>query len=214
MKKLNKKRSVKIVENALTVIPFLLVLAILSRTIPDGTIRLNIGDSGIGEKAVALTFDDGPSGYTEELLDGLAQYNAKATFFVVGKTAQKMPEVVKRAHEEGHLIGNHTYSHLDFYKSSLSEIKKDIGKGAKVIQDITGEKPLFLRAAPEEAQGAPRRMGKEMQIKPEKRRAAGGVIPVQDYDFLYKAGVAAIFGPGTRIPYSAIKMMEILNSAE
>ena len=43
---------------------------------------------------------------------------------------------------------------------------------------------------------------------------AGGVIPVQDYDFLYKAGVAAIFGPGTRIPYSAIKMMEILNSAE
>ena len=43
---------------------------------------------------------------------------------------------------------------------------------------------------------------------------AGGVIPAQDYDFLYKAGVAAIFGPGTRIPYSAIKMLEILNAAE
>ena len=43
---------------------------------------------------------------------------------------------------------------------------------------------------------------------------AGGVIPAQDYDFLYKAGVAAIFGPGTRIPYSAIKMLEILNEAE
>lgn len=146
MKKLNKKRSVRIVENALTIIPFLLVLTILSRTIPDGTIRLNIGESGIGEKAVALTFDDGPSNYTEELLDGLAEYNAKATFFVVGKTAEKKPEVVKRAHEEGHLIGNHTYSHIDFFKSSLSEIEEDIGKGAKVIQDITGEKPLFLRA--------------------------------------------------------------------
>ena len=43
---------------------------------------------------------------------------------------------------------------------------------------------------------------------------AGGVIPAQDYDFLYKAGVAAIFGPGTRIPYAAIKMLEILNQAE
>ena len=43
---------------------------------------------------------------------------------------------------------------------------------------------------------------------------AGGVIPAQDYDFLYKAGVAAIFGPGTRIPFSAIKMLEILNAAE
>ena len=43
---------------------------------------------------------------------------------------------------------------------------------------------------------------------------AGGVIPAQDYDFLYKAGVAAIFGPGTRIPASAIKMLEILNAAE
>ena len=42
---------------------------------------------------------------------------------------------------------------------------------------------------------------------------AGGVIPAQDYDFLYKAGVAAIFGPGTRIPASAIKMLEILNES-
>ena len=43
---------------------------------------------------------------------------------------------------------------------------------------------------------------------------AGGVIPAQDYDFLYKAGVAAIFGPGTSIPYAAIKILEILNQAE
>lgn len=146
MKKLRMKKNYRIAEQILVVIPFLLILTILSRTIPDGTIRLNIGESGIGEKAIALTFDDGPSDYTEELLDGLQMYDAKATFFVVGKTAEKNPEIVKRAHEDGHLIGNHTYSHIDFYKSTLEEIEEDINKGAEVIKEITGKKPLFLRA--------------------------------------------------------------------
>ncbi len=146
MKKVHKKKLVKIAENILIIIPFLIVLAILSRTIPDGTIRLNIGESGIGEKAIALTFDDGPSDFTEELLDGLQLYDAKATFFVMGSKAEKNPEIVKRSHEEGHLIGNHTYSHVDFYKSSLTDIEEDIAKGATVIEEITGEKPLFLRA--------------------------------------------------------------------
>ena len=146
MKKLRMKKNFRIAEQILVIVPFLIILALLSRTIPDGTIRLNLGASGIGEKAIAFTFDDGPSDYTEELLDGLGMYNAKATFFVVGKTAEKRPEIVKRAHEEGHLIGNHTYSHIDFYKSSLSEIKEDIKKGEEVIKDIIGKKPLFLRA--------------------------------------------------------------------
>ena len=85
------KKNYRIAEQILVIIPFILILTILSRTIPDGTIRLNIGESGIGEKAIALTFDDGPSDYTEELLDGLQMYDAKATFFVVGKTAEKSP---------------------------------------------------------------------------------------------------------------------------
>ena len=140
------KKKYRIAEQILVMIPFVLILTILSRTIPDGTIRLNIGESGIGEKAIALTFDDGPSDYTEELLDGLQMYDAKATFFVIGKTAEKNPEMVQRAHEDGHLIGNHTYSHIDFYKSSLTEIQENINKGADVIKAITGEKPLFLRA--------------------------------------------------------------------
>ncbi len=145
MKKIRMKKNYRIAEQILVIIPFLLILTILSRTVPDGTIRLNIGESGIGEKAIALTFDDGPSDYTVELLDGLEMYDAKVTFFVVGKTAEKRPEIVERAHEDGHLIGNHTYSHIDFYKSSLSEIEEDINKGADVIKEITGKKPLFLR---------------------------------------------------------------------
>ncbi len=146
MRKSHKKNNLQIAENILIIIPFLIILAILSRTIPDGTLRLNIGESRIGEKAIALTFDDGPSGYTEELLDGLGLYNAKVSFFVVGKQAEKKPEIVQRAYDEGHLIGNHTYNHIDFYKSSLSEIKADIDKSSDVIESITGEEPLFLRA--------------------------------------------------------------------
>lgn len=146
MKKLRMKKNYRIAEQILVIIPFLLVLTIISRTIPDGVIRLNIGQSGISEKAIALTFDDGPSGFTEELLDGLEMYDAKVTFFVIGSQAEKKPEIVKRAYEAGHLIGNHTYSHIDFYKTSLSEIKDDIVKSSAVIESITGVKPLFVRA--------------------------------------------------------------------
>ena len=146
MKETKKKRTNKIVEDILIIIPFILVLCILSRCIPDGTIRLNIGESGIGEKAIALTFDDGPSDYTEMLLDGLDEYKARATFFVIGSKAEKNPEIVLRAHSDGHLIGNHTYSHIDFYKSSLEDVKNNITKGADVIESITDVRPIFLRA--------------------------------------------------------------------
>lgn len=146
MKKTNKRTINKFIENILIVIPIVLILCIISRSIPDGTIRLNIGESGIGEKAIALTFDDGPSDFTEELLNGLQEYEASVTFFVIGSKAEKNPDIVERAYMEGHLIGNHTYSHIDFYKASLSDIREDINKGAEVIETITGEKPLFLRA--------------------------------------------------------------------
>ena len=146
MKKENKKRMNKMLEDILIIIPFVLILCILSRCLPDGTIRLNIGESGISEKAIALTFDDGPSDYTEMLLDGLDEYGARATFFVIGSKAEKNPEIVLRAHNDGHLIGNHTYSHIDFYKSSLEDIRNDINKGADVIEAITEVRPIFLRA--------------------------------------------------------------------
>lgn len=146
MKKKNSKRKFKIAENILIFVPFIIILALLSRCIPAGTTRLNLGTSGVGEKAIALTFDDGPGEYTEELLDGLARYEVKATFFVIGSKAEKNPEIVARAYDDGHLIGNHTYNHIDFYESSLEEIEENIEKGATVIEEITGEKPLFLRA--------------------------------------------------------------------
>ena len=64
-------------------------------------------------KKIALTFDDGPHPvYTKILLDGLAERGAKASFFVTGENAEKYPELILRMQKEGHLIGNHTYSHI------------------------------------------------------------------------------------------------------
>ena len=65
-------------------------------------------------KKIALTFDDGPHKiYTEKLLDGLAERNVKATFFLLGTNIEGKEDIVKRIAEEGHLIGNHTYYHVD-----------------------------------------------------------------------------------------------------
>lgn len=58
---------------------------------------------------VALTFDDGPSGYTPQLLDMLQEYGAKATFFMVGEGSQAYPDTIRRMRSEGHQVGSHTY---------------------------------------------------------------------------------------------------------
>src|SRR5699024_2159985 len=63
------------------------------------------------EKQVFLTFDDGPSNITNEVLDVLKKYNIKATFFVLGSNVDLKPEITKRAYEEGHYIANHGYTH-------------------------------------------------------------------------------------------------------
>ena len=65
-----------------------------------------------GNKKIALTFDDGPHPYyTEQLLKGLRERGVKATFFITGKNVETYPEIVKEIYDDGHLIGNHTYSH-------------------------------------------------------------------------------------------------------
>ena len=71
------------------------------------------------EKVIALTFDDGPDeDFTPQVLDILKKYNVKATFFVVGEKVEWNPEIVKREYEEGHEIGNHTFTHINICKSS------------------------------------------------------------------------------------------------
>lgn len=101
----------------------------------------NINDLVKGKEKIAyLTFDDGPSLVTPKILDILSKENVKASFFVIGKSVEAHPEIVKRAYDEGHYIANHTYSHNNsiLYKSSESfanEVKKTdlaIGKAIGV----------------------------------------------------------------------------------
>lgn len=98
------------------------------------------------KKKVALTFDDGPDEiYTPKLLDGLKQRGVKAAFFLIGKRLEGNEELVKRMHEEGHLIGNHTYDHVQLSRLSENQAKEEIEKTSNEIYRITGEYPVYVR---------------------------------------------------------------------
>ena len=99
----------------------------------------------LDQKIVYLTFDDGPSENTGEILDILKKYNAKATFFVTGNN-QEHDDMMKRAHDEGHSIGLHTYSH-DYAEVYASEEAyfKDLQKISDLVEKVTGEKSHIIR---------------------------------------------------------------------
>lgn len=105
-------------------------------------------DSSVVREAprIALTFDDGPNAQcTGRLLDGLKKRGVKATFFLIGMNAKDNPDLVKRIYEEGHLIGNHTYHHVDITKKSDEEARKEIEDTDKVISSVTGEHVEYMR---------------------------------------------------------------------
>lgn len=98
------------------------------------------------EKKIAITFDDGPHArYTEQLLDGLSEREVLATFFVTGEHAKLHPEIIERMSKEGHLIGNHTYSHMQLRKGKREEFKQELIQTNEVIREITGEEVLYVR---------------------------------------------------------------------
>lgn len=95
---------------------------------------------------IALTFDDGPSPVcTGRLLEGLKKRGVKATFFLIGELAEDNPELVQRIYKEGHVIGNHTYHHVDITKLSDEEAAYEINTTDKVITAITGEHVRYVR---------------------------------------------------------------------
>ena len=97
-------------------------------------------------KQIALTFDDGPHPYyTEQLLDGLKERGVVATFFVTGEHATLHPDVIKRMQKEGHLIGNHTYSHIQLRSNNREEFKEELVRTNEVLKEITGEDVIYVR---------------------------------------------------------------------
>lgn len=98
------------------------------------------------QKQIALTFDDGPSEkYTKEILQILKQYDAKATFFVIGKNAEQYPELLLAEYNDGHEIGNHTYSHPNMRTVTAKGISEEISKTQRIISKIIGEAPTLFR---------------------------------------------------------------------
>lgn len=101
---------------------------------------------GTGNNELALTFDDGPDEtYTAQLLDLLKEYDIKVTFFVVGKNAEKHAGLIRRMHEEGHLIGIHNYEHKSNWLMLPKQVRRQIEQSSKIIERITGERPIYYR---------------------------------------------------------------------
>lgn len=95
---------------------------------------------------VALTFDDGPHPvYTPQLLDGLKERGVHATFFVVGENIPGNEEILKRMDAEGHLIGNHTYSHVKLSELDTARACAEVEKTNALICEATGKEPEFIR---------------------------------------------------------------------
>ncbi|HCT57658.1 MAG TPA: hypothetical protein DGD08_10705 [Gemmatimonas aurantiaca] len=113
------------------------------RTAPGGYL---VSRGGHHARRIALTFDDGPDpDWTGPILDTLASRKALASFFVVGRQVQRLPELTRRIAEEGHEIGNHSWSHADMAGLGNSAIRMELAATGRVIEAVTGKRPLLFR---------------------------------------------------------------------
>ena len=130
-------------------IVFTIVLTIACIYKAVGLHMVKAGNMDVPEEKmkVALTFDDGPSPEcTLDLLEGLKERDVKATFFLIGQKAEENPKLVRAIHEGGHIIGNHSYSHVNLGAMSKEKACEQIDETNQVIFDETGEYPMYLRS--------------------------------------------------------------------
>lgn len=105
-----------------------------------------INELPIQDKAVAFTFDDGPNPlYTPQVLEILREVQGKATFFMIGTQMEKSPETAKAVHEQGHEIGNHTYTHPHLPDLPPEECRRELQLTEDLIEQVTGAKPKVFR---------------------------------------------------------------------
>jgi len=96
--------------------------------------------------AIALTFDDGPSESTPELLEVLAEFGVTATFFQCGANVRRLPDVARETMARGHEIGNHTDTHPMLYRKSREFIHAELARAQDAIEGATGIRPQYFRA--------------------------------------------------------------------
>jgi peptidoglycan-N-acetylglucosamine deacetylase len=96
---------------------------------------------------IAITFDDGPLPHmTQKVLSILDRYNVKATFFCIGNRIERHPEILKEIHEQGHLIGNHTFLHGKYFDlQSAAKMSEELKRTDSSIEKAIGFKPRFFR---------------------------------------------------------------------
>lgn len=131
-------------------IPFLILILITGFFAWKIQLNIFVGSIHKGnptEFQIALSFDDGPNPvYTPQILDLLEKYNAKASFFLIGKQAEKYPHLVQRIWDEKHCIGNHSFTHANTigFKSQAGWIK-EINSTNEILKKIIGKQPRFFR---------------------------------------------------------------------
>ncbi|MCL6499125.1 MAG: polysaccharide deacetylase family protein [Firmicutes bacterium] len=101
---------------------------------------------GPGRSQVALTFDDGPHPeYTLRILDVLARYRVRATFFFVGRYALELPDVAREVARAGHSLGSHTFSHGHLWTLGPRATWREVAEGVRAVQQATGVRPIYFR---------------------------------------------------------------------
>jgi peptidoglycan/xylan/chitin deacetylase (PgdA/CDA1 family) len=101
------------------------------------------------KKDIYLTFDDGPvPDFTPWVLDTLKKFEAKATFFCVGENIQKYPDIYERVIKDQHSVGNHTFNHLQGWKTSTAKYVKNILKAESYLQEAGDKKSIKLFRPP------------------------------------------------------------------
>jgi cellulose synthase/poly-beta-1,6-N-acetylglucosamine synthase-like glycosyltransferase/peptidoglycan/xylan/chitin deacetylase (PgdA/CDA1 family)/spore germination protein YaaH len=114
--------------------------------IPHSYVISRWGAQAEGEKKVALTFDDGPDPkFTPQILDILKDKGVSATFFTVGLNTNLNPDLVQRAYNEGHEIGNHTYTHPNIQKISSQQLRLELDANERLIEGVIQRKSLLFR---------------------------------------------------------------------
>lgn len=124
----------RVVHSNLNYDEYFLLLAVGPGLAPPGKPRRLLARASDAGKAVYLTFDDGPHPrHTPQILEVLAEYDAKATFFVVGSHAQGRGELLKSIYEAGHAIGNHTWGHRKLGAADWETFEAEVGATARVL---------------------------------------------------------------------------------
>lgn len=96
-------------------------------------------------KCIALTYDDGPSEYTPQLLKSFTSRKATATLFMLGNAATAHPQIVKQAHAQGFEVANHTYDHKALSDLGQAQVSDEVKRTNEVLQRLTGERPRLMR---------------------------------------------------------------------